>query len=149
MKPIHEYAQQADGTRLRQIDWSDGVTVIVRANSRGTDEEAAITATVLAGIEEAIEGAQKAVASMAAELKKTQAMLPPKRPTRLLGTGYIRTTPSGEIWLLGSREKGWGAFGYGFDSWDTLFRAFDVRIVEVGTDEHGPWWRAENTGVTP
>jgi hypothetical protein len=88
-------------------------------------------------------------ASMAAELKKTQAMLPPKRPTRLLGTGYIRTTPSGEIWLLGSREKGWGAFGYGFDSWDTLFRAFDVRIVEVGTDEHGPWWRAENTGVTP
>lgn len=36
-KQIHEFAQQADGTRLRQIDWSDGVTVMVRANSRGTD----------------------------------------------------------------------------------------------------------------
>jgi hypothetical protein len=143
-KSIHEFMQQADGTRLRQIEWSEGVKVMVRANSREVDDEAALVTQAIAGIEETLAGAQATIVSMVGELRKAKALVPLEKPTRLLGTGYVRMTPRGEICLLGGREKGFGHFGYGFDSWDTLFRTFDVKIVEVGTDEHGPWWRAEN-----
>jgi hypothetical protein len=53
----------------------------------------------------------------------------------------------GKVWVLGSREKGFGAFGYWFDSWDQLFRTFDVVVTGHGVDEHGPWWSAENAKV--
>jgi len=62
---------------------------------------------------------------------------------RIFSPGYVRIR-SKRVWLLGSREKGWSAFGYPFDGWDPLFRSFDVIVTEVGSDEHGPWWKVEN-----
>jgi hypothetical protein len=145
-KPVHEFAEQADGTRMRTIEWSDGVKVSVQSHHRDADEEAAITASVIAGIEEALDGAEATITLLTKELEKTRALVrpKPKQPTRLLGTGYARFTTRGEVWLLGDREKGWAAFGYGFESWDALFRTFDVKITGHGVDEHGPWWSAEN-----
>lgn len=69
--------------------------------------------------------------------------LSPRR-TRLLGRGCVRFDERGRIWALSNREKGWSAFGYQFDSWDELFRRFDVRVTDHGTDEWGAWWVIES-----
>lgn len=81
------------------------------------------------------------------ELAAAKARIPPARPARLMGRGYVRFTGAGELWVLGGREKGWGHFGYRCESWDDLFRRYNVRVVEAGEDEHGPWWAVENMGA--
>lgn len=71
------------------------------------------------------------------------------RPIRLIGVGCVRFDEKGRIWCLSNREKGWSAFGYQFDSWDELFRRFDVRVTSHGVDDLGPWWGVESApGVT-
>lgn len=168
MKDVRVYMQKADGTRAREIDWSDGVSVKVESTG-GTDAEVEAVATVLASVEEAVAGAETAVkgalakaaqyerdwyaaksefgTSMAkarARIRELEAAaLPPARPTRVLGTGYVRFA-DGKVWLLNNRERGFGEFGFEFASWDAMFRAFDVQITGHGVDEHGPWWSAEN-----
>lgn len=78
------------------------------------------------------------------ELERTRALVPPKAPLRIFGRGFVRFDADKSLWLLGKREAGWSAFGFRLDSWDDLFRRYDVRVVECGADEHGSWWAVEN-----
>lgn len=143
MKPIHTYMQGPDGTRKREVVWSEGVSILVSSRGSGNDEEVEAVAELLANTKDAIAQCEAKVGKMMAELAKARALVPPEKPVRLLGTGYVRLA-GGKVWLLGSREKGFGAFGYSFDSWDQLFRDFNVQITGHGEDEHGPWWSVEN-----
>ena len=65
-------------------------------------------------------------------------------PAKLLGKGFVRFSATG-IYILNRRERGFGEFGYRCDSWDELFRDFDVCVTGHGEDEHGPWWSVEST----
>ena len=55
---------------------------------------------------------------------------------RFFGKAYVRRV-DGQAWLLGNREQGWAAFGYGFDSVEQLFRSVPCVVTDVGEDEHG------------
>ncbi len=81
-------------------------------------------------------------------LSTAHANIPPGSPARLIGRGYVRFASTGEMWILNNRERGFGHFGYRCDSWDDLFRRYDVRVVESGRDEHGDWWAVESTART-
>ena len=65
-------------------------------------------------------------------------------PNRLLRPTVARFDGNGKIWLLNTREKGWSAFGFVFDSWDRLLREWDVKVTGHGADEFGEWWAVEN-----
>jgi hypothetical protein len=71
-----------------------------------------------------------------------------RRPVKLMGTGYVRFATDG-LWVLNRKERGFGEFGYRYESWDEMFRDLDVRITEHGTDEHGAWWAVDNFPSRP
>lgn len=77
--------------------------------------------------------------------RATRAKVPPESPVRLFGAGIIRTDREGYPWVMNKLEPGagWGTVGLRFDSWDSLFRRFAVRIVAGHVDEHGPFFRFE------
>lgn len=116
---IIEYMPNADGSRRRSLK-IDGITVMVEPH--GDDAAARALAERLAG-----------------------APQPAPISSPLLGPGYVRFRGR-DIWVLGSREKGWAAFGYRFASWDSLFRTWRVVVTDHGIDEHGAWWKVENGG---
>lgn len=69
--------------------------------------------------------------------------IPPPQPVSLLGHGCVRFASTGELWLLNKREDGFASFGVRLNGWDDLFRRYNVRITEHGTDRCGEWWTAE------
>jgi hypothetical protein len=79
------------------------------------------------------------------EIAKLRAQVTPPPPSMLLGRGYVRFARDGSLWALNRRERCFGEFGWRFTSWDELFRRLDVKVVEHGGDEHGPWWAIEPT----
>lgn len=67
-----------------------------------------------------------------------------------LGAAVIREDTGGNVWLLGNAEKGWGAFGFRFDSWAELARERpDVRVCGVAVDATGPYALARSVGDWP
>jgi len=90
---------------------------------------------------------EKHAEMLAREIRVLNGRVPPDAPTRLLGVGYVRfhgLDNDKKPWLFGKRERGWAEFGVRCDSWDDLFRRYDVRVTGYGEDEHGPWWSVEN-----
>jgi len=73
----------------------------------------------------------------------------PREKLRLLGPAYVRFAPSGEMLLLGKREKGLAHFGYVVASWEKLFRDYAVEPGGCGEDEHGKWWAVVPSRVEP
>jgi hypothetical protein len=156
------YMERAGGGRTIGFSPSDGVRVLVEPQSSEHNPDAVRfamasydTATTIAGYElrlAALKRENKALEDSVRQARNerdlARSALPPPAPARLaFGPGYVRFTDNGEIWLLGSREKGWSAFGFRFASWDELFRRWDGRVTEHGTDEHGAWWKVESPAV--
>lgn len=147
---VHVYMRGQSGTRNVGFE-RNGLSVLVSPTHEEQNEQAEELARLLAQESDAI--ARLADRIAAAEARATTAeraraemaaKVPPARPARLMGPGFVRFDPThGVPWLLSKREKGWASFGVRLDSWDDLFRRYDVRVTEHGTDEHGPWWRVE------
>jgi len=149
MKTVHAYCEKPDGTRNRTVDWSDKVEVQVCSRCGADDCDVAKAVEQIADIARVVERHEEETRQFRgqeADLRKRLAQalnqIPPKRPARMLGTGYVRFA-DGKPVLLNRRERGFGEFGFTCESWDQLFREFDVRITDHGVDEHGPWWAAE------
>lgn len=57
-----------------------------------------------------------------------------------LGECWAREAEGGVVWLLGDRAKGWGAYGFRYDSWAELAAVRpELRPVGCGVDEHGSY----------
>lgn len=139
MKAITVFAQQSDGRRNRSFE-DNGCVVLVTPHN-ATDEEAAAITERLADLDERLKLAQAMYTGANAALGEALSQIPPKRPARMLGDGCVRFL-DGRLFLLNRRERGFGEFGVECDDWDDLFRRFNVKITEHGTDEHGAWWTA-------
>lgn len=154
MKTVHTYMRKQDGTRTRSVDWSDKVEVQVSSCYGAADDaDIAKAAEQIADFARVVERHEAEVlqfrgqeADLRKQLAEAKRQIPPKTPARLLGTGYVRFA-DGKPVLLNRRERGFGEFGFTCESWDQLFREFDVRITAHGVDEHGPWWAAETVSA--
>ncbi len=146
---ITVFGPDQNGARAVQFH-RDGLTVLVRPS--GAEQNADAHALAIA-----LDSEASSIALLDALLSETRqkhsadvrsllARIPPKRPTRLLGTGVVRFDEKGRPWLLNRRDRGWGEFGVYLDDWDDLFRRYNVRITAHGTDKHGPWWEVEPCG---
>lgn len=149
MKKVHAFCEKPDGTRNRTVEWSDKVEVQVCSRCGADDDDVADAAQQIADFAQTVEDHESDLCRQRSEnaalhkrLAQALSQIPPKKPARLLGTGYVRFA-DGKPVLLNRRERGFGEFGVTCDSWDQLFREFDVRITAHGVDEHGPWWAAE------
>jgi len=121
----------------------DGLRVTVTPSVGGDLNEAAFElACRLSTHDRRVAELEAEVTHLKAERDALKAEIKPPKPSRLLGTGYVRFCGK-RMWLLNRRDRGFGEFGYWFESWDELFRHFDVRVVDHGQDEHGPWWSVE------
>lgn len=122
-----------------------GFTVLVSGGDGDEGTEAARKlAQGLANGAEVAASQRDEIDRLRAELAKARAQIPPTRPSQIMCRGYVRADVSGALWLLSKRETGWAAFGYCFRDWDELFRRWNVRVVETGADEHGPFVAVEN-----
>lgn len=90
---------------------------------------------------------EREVRALEAQLRHLKSQQAPAEPARLLGVGCARFDQRGRLWLLDKQESGWAAFGFVFDSWDELFRRYDVRVVGHGGDILGPYWLVESTAA--
>lgn len=144
------YGANATGERISSFRTAPGLRVSVYPNDRDANETAFEYACELARRETEIAATNRLrseVERLTDELTLARAELATLKqlaPARLMGTGYVRFTTAGAMWLLGKRESGWAAFGYRLADWDELFRRYNVRVTGHGTDEHGAWWSVEN-----
>lgn len=79
--------------------------------------------------------------------KVIEARNPQPRDDLLLRGGETATAP---VWLHGWEDKprGGSAFGYWFSTPEAFWRAHpELRPVEWGQDEHGPWLRLRHVSV--
>lgn len=142
-------SRNGSGPRMRALTWHNGARVSI---DHGDDDalvaeaanQIADLSSKAAGLVETIAALRDALERQRLELERTRALIPPKVPLRIFGRGFVRFDADKSLWLLGKRETGWSAFGFRLDSWDDLFRRYDVRVVECGADEHGSWWAVEN-----
>lgn len=151
MTKVKQWAPHADGRRTAFFDARPGVLVKVEPEAGGSSDaalavarELADHASALARRDEKIERLTKQVELLSRELRVVNGRVPPPAPVRLLGTGYVRFAEDGRPWLLSRREGGWAEVGVRCESWDDLFRRYDVRVVEHGVDEHSAWWAVKN-----
>jgi len=146
------------GSGARQFD-VDGIPVLVGQTSGATrlepgseeDQRVALVADTLRRHADALEAHEQLVADLhrrlgdaLREVDRVRALVPPKVLARIMSTGCVRFDERGGLWLLSRRETGWAAFGVWVSDWDNLFRRYNVRVTEHGTDETGPWWAVEN-----
>jgi hypothetical protein len=134
---------------MRALTWHNGARVSVDHGEDDSAVEAAANqiadlSSKAAGLVDTIATLQDALERQRLELERTRALVPPKAPIRIFDRGFVRFDADKTLWLLGKRETGWASFGFRLDSWDDLFRRYDVRVVECGADEHGSWWAVEN-----
>lgn len=147
IRDIHQYGENPRGSR--NVGFRVGnCDVLIQPDGAEDNEQAMNLAGVFAALPEFIERAEGEARELRDRIARLEQKVPPVRPGLLMGRGYVRFTDSGQIWLLNNREKGWGHFGFRIDDWDDLFRRWNVRVVEHGTDEHGPWWAVENCAAT-
>lgn len=144
-----------NGSRSSEFAAGD-LRVLVSSVAGGNEgtEKAFGLACALARSAAAIEQRDAEIAGLKADLARAnaramelQAQLPPNRAAQILDRGYVRFIGKA-MWLLGKRERGFAHFGFQLRDWDELFRRYNVRVVENGTDEHGQWWAVENVGET-
>lgn len=146
------------GSGARQFE-VDGISVLVGQTSGATrlepgsdeDKRVALVAQALCLSGKAFEAHEQLVADLhrrlgdaLREVDRVRALVPPKVPARIMATGCVRFDERGGLWLLSKRETGWAAFGVWVSDWDNLFRRYNVRVTDHGTDATGPWWAVEN-----
>lgn len=54
---------------------------------------------------------------------------------------------NGEVWLLNRPDKGFGEFGYPHKDWADLMQRWDLVVVGICTDEHGPYLLVQSPPV--
>ena len=148
---VRVYMRSSNGTRAAGFDLEEGISVLVSPRDEDKNSSAEEWARLLAKdatacaalVARALDADERAEVA-AREKAAMAAKVPPTRPARVLAAGYVRFDERGGIWLMGKRETGWSAFGVRCDSWDDLFRRYDVRVTGHGTDDTGLWWRVEN-----
>lgn len=153
---VHEFRQQADGSRIRTFDLGDikvSVESTLESDARAKVLAESLRAHALgetfrwSALENERDHAVKS-AHKDRELRlAAEAKIAPPQPVRLMGVGCVRFDSEGRLYLCSSREKGWAAFAIWLDGWDELFRRYDVRVTAHGQDEHGLWWSVENTAT--
>jgi len=133
---ITMYAGNGRGERTSSYHTADHRFEVAVHPSEAADNEAAFAlATRLAVSEAEAEVAQQIIADLRSRIVEQKA-----EPARLMGEGCVRFTSTGELWILNRRDGGFASFGFRCDSWDDLFRRYDVRVTGTGTDEHGMYW---------
>lgn len=138
MPEITQYMANGDGRRNAGYATDDGRFSVLVVPRDADDNEAAFgLATHLAVVDGEVKTLRTTVDDLRGKIVEQKA-----EPSRLMGDGCVRFTSTGELWLLGSREKGFTSFGFRFGSWDELFRRYNVRITGHGTDGHGEYWTA-------
>lgn len=155
---VKQYGRQANGARTARFyvpgdlgevqvqvmhhdeDMNGRVLEVARAMA-----DAAATLERAERAERALLRAEKLLELQAAETRSVRAKLPPEKPARLFGHGFVRFDSAGQIWILSRREDGWASFGVMCDGWDDVFRRYDVKVTSHGVDKDGPWWAVEST----
>jgi hypothetical protein len=127
----------------------DGCEVLVRpVETAGDGTETAFgIACGLARARAEIHRMKEELSTAASEIANLRAKVTPPRGARLLGKGCVRFR-NGHPIILNSRKEGWSAFGFEVESWDDLFRRWDVAVTCHGSDEVGEWWEVENCRPT-
>src|SRR6185312_8347983 len=153
---IHQYGGAISQTRSCGFDAETGIKVLVSPSGPESNERALELAKLLAGdahelrvLADRLISFNEHFAKQEREIERLRALVPPEKPARLFGRGWVRFESGGRMWLLADREKGWSKFGFVVGGWDDLFRRYDVRVVEHGQDEAGLWWAVENREVQP
>lgn len=131
---IQTYMPAPNGGRRRSF-MIDGCTVIVEPHE--DDARARHVAMYLAE-------ATDTIGALRRENRALRDAAPPPQKARLLGPGCVRMRDR-RLWLLNKVEDGWASFGLCIETWDDLFRRFDVIVTERGEDDYGDYWRVENT----
>lgn len=149
MSRIHVYMRGANGARNVGFE-ADGVKILISPDGEEHNDRAMELARAFSATAEALSCASERVRRAEEDRDKARrdasdaiSRLPPAKPARLFGPGTVRFGESGALWLLSKREAGWASFGVLLDSWDDLFRRYDVRVTRHGEDEHGPWWEVD------
>lgn len=135
---INEYMPSTNGGRRRSFRL-DGIEVFVEPcedDARGRT------------LAEFLASASDVIATLRLEVSELRAKAPPVRQVRLLGPGVVRMRGR-EIWLLNRAEGGWASFGVRVESWDDLFRRYDVRVTAHGRDETSEFWVVESCAAPP
>ena len=128
-----------------------GVSVALSPATNEYDNNEAAFAEVCDAMFDALTGAEAALAAAKAEASEQAELAArraveianlhaqiPKEPRALLGVGCVRWIGD-EMWALNKRETGWASSGYRIEGWDELFRRWRAVVLDVGTDEHGPY----------
>lgn len=131
------------GSRMSQFRTETGLVVSVQGGDADSTPAAFGLACELARSFAVAIDLRDEIEVLKSQLHAAKKRIPPATPARLMGIGYVRFV-SGVLWLLGDREKGFAAFGYRVGDWDELFRRWNVRVIDNGTDEHGAWWAVDN-----
>lgn len=134
MKDITEYMQTSDGGHNRSFT-VDGVKVLVQPINGNDDAAKRVTYQLYSALPE--------LERLRLRCQQLGSKVPPNTPQRLFGPGTVRFR-DGELWLLNRREGGWASWGVRLDSWDDLFRRYNVAVTVHGVDEHGTWWEVDH-----
>ena len=146
---VTTFGAAGEGGRLSSFAWR-GLQVTVRDVSEQTTERAFEHASRLARAPRDLREMRATIERLRDELlvERAKVRVSEAAPARLLGVGCVRFRGPG-LWLLNRQAEGWAAFGIRLDGWDELFRRFNVRVVDHGTDECGPWWAVDNCKPSP
>lgn len=138
------FAEREDGRRNVGVRWP-GVSIMVE---HASDDPEGVAAA-LARMPGDLAAAECAIATLERELAATRAKVPPARPAQVFDGGCVRQDPANpaQLWLLSKPETGWSAFGVRVESWDELFRRFDVIVDAPEHDGAGMFWRVHPRGA--
>lgn len=56
---------------------------------------------------------------------------------KLFGPGVVRVERNGTFWMMNHKSKGWGSYGYPYQTLGELLSRWDVKVLGEGKDEHG------------
>lgn len=152
---VYQYMANASGARSVSVDIGIGRVLVTPSDAK--DNDAAVKIARSIGDHAAEAEAQRLIIDAlrcalkhaeserdGAVAKLAEVTRPTRPPARLFGVAFARFAGDGSIWLLSDRERGWGASGFRFTSWDDVFREFDVVVTGHGVDATSPWWSLEN-----
>ncbi len=138
MPEITMYCENGRGERSSSYRTEDErFTVAVSPHDPVDNEAAFALATRLACSDSEADVMRATVADLRGKIIEQKA-----EPARLMGEACVRFTSTGELWILNRKDGGFSSFGFRCGSWDELFRRYNVRIIEHGTDAHGAYWTA-------
>ena len=66
----------------------------------------------------------------------------PRGSRKLFGETVIRRDDAKDLWwIMNKPDKGWGEFGFAYNSLGALFREWNVLVVDFAKDTHSFFYR--------